>query len=305
MSLKKRTLNGLTILSLTLMASTAGWCSDDERETTDTKPTGSTSLVTSSDFLKTCKDLVTASGRDTQVQLNLAGFGYFSPTFWEDAFHVFQTRPLSVPGAIGQLAIGLLKDDAFRTGAGMMTKRQTFQTALFLVNNKVEEMVAVNRQITGKDKAITEPEMVEDYAKSLRSLFSEKSIGEKSPETQLKLANAVEKLQQYIVDMGPEKATALFKQNEILLQEIVVKDRIIVCGFVLILGEDGNPKTIIEMKGMGWRVGDVKMGLELTKEEADKARDYLRSSDATVSDEQRQERRRKEQEQLRQKDEMR
>jgi hypothetical protein len=169
----------------------------------------------------------------------------------------------------------------------------------------VEEMVAVNRQITGKDKAITEPEMVEDYAKSLRSLFSEKSIGEKSPETQLKLANAVEKLQQYIVDMGPEKATALFKQNEILLQEIVVKDRIIVCGFVLILGEDGNPKTIIEMKGMGWRVGDVKMGLELTKEEADKARDYLRSSDATVSDEQRQERRRKEQEQLRQKDEMR
>ena len=103
MSLKKTALNGLTILSLTLMASTAGWCSDDEGETTDTKPTGSTSLVTPSDFRRTCKDLVTASGRNTRVQLNLAGLGCFSPTFWKDTVHVFQTRPLSVPRAIDLL----------------------------------------------------------------------------------------------------------------------------------------------------------------------------------------------------------
>ena len=188
-----------------------------------------------------------------------------------------------------------------------MTKGQAFQAALFLVNDDVQKMVAVNRQLTGRDEPMTEPEMVEDYAKYLRSLLSEESIKEKSPRTQVKLANAVEKLQKDIVSMGPEKATGLFGKNEILLQEIDVKDRIIVHGFVLILGEDRKPKTIITIKENDWKVEDAKMGLELTKEEADKARikyrQEPRSSDATVSAEQRQElemqeRRRKEHEGL-------
>ena len=240
MSLKKTALNGLTILSLTLLASSAGWSMPPKRIKPEQqnvfeegkgysmvmghlragkasanwlkkspktqKAREELGLVKKSTVISMFDRMIHESNCDLRVQLHAAALGYSSPRgeFFAETLRMSQ-RSAPVKTMIGLLALRLLEEDGFRGKAGMMSIEKSIDCTRFLMGQEVQKMAALNRQLhvdVIKAKKTT-PENLQDKKKIVKELQS-----------------SVDQLQQEVQAYKPTEAEGeFFGQREKSTQE--------------------------------------------------------------------------------------
>ena len=132
MSLKKTALNGLTILSLTLLASSASWAAEDFSAKEQVAP-----LLTR---------ISKASNYDARVQLSLTAYGY-KPSQEALLKTVQMFKPSSsVQPMISLLTFLSLEKDGYQH-YGMPSSDQSLRLTQFLVGHELKEMAHANRQL--------------------------------------------------------------------------------------------------------------------------------------------------------------
>ena len=236
MFLKKTAMNGLAVLSLTLLVSSAGWSALDpvevgqptsklqtsllgdasllgigapqaKKKAAAPKKKAATRLLTESDLNLVFANTYKASRQDSGVLLRLAAFGY-SPKpeyFMRRTVHDFQQRPLQLNTVVTDLACLLLDSEEFRKKIGMSSKAQAFGYTQLLMSQQVGEMVGVSRQLS----------QAASIAKEITSekLQAQRKIVEK-------LRRDVQGLQQEAKDYKLSEAEAkLFEQRVKLTKE--------------------------------------------------------------------------------------
>ena len=239
MSLKKTPLNGLTILSLTLLASSAGWSMPPKRQPakqdvvegietsmrTQNLPLRAAvppakwlkeapktqqvreklGLVKKSTVIGMLDRMIQESNWDLRVQLHAAALGYSSPrrVLLPETVGMFKARPaLSM---IGLLALRLLGEDGFRGQVGMMSIEQSIECTRFLMGQEVQKMAAVNRQL---------------YADAIKAKKTTPENLQAKKRIVMRLQSSVDQLQQEVEAYKPTEAEGeFFKQREEFTKE--------------------------------------------------------------------------------------
>ncbi len=145
---KKAALNGLAVLSLTLLASTTGWSMDSLRA--EEKRVMQRSMGLSSDLRGVLSEVAQASQKNCPVWLTLSAIGHpFEPEALSKKLSV-ALQESSVGSVTSLLTLLFTNDDAFRTKIGMTPKGEAFQCMQGLVGQEVESVASLNRQfVTG------------------------------------------------------------------------------------------------------------------------------------------------------------
>ena len=162
MSFKKMALNGLAILSLTLMASSTGWSttgSGNDFEDKMGKEFTQTAVIVMQALPGTLNEPLEKSGDDLSVCMSVANLGFMThEKVLELAESVFAEKPSPSSERQALLAaIYCLTNDKYRAKHGFPSQKESSEAQAILVTNSLLEVKVLNKQLSYAAQGIEGP----------------------------------------------------------------------------------------------------------------------------------------------------
>ena len=161
MSFKKMSLKGLAILSLTLMASLAGWCGDSDdnafEEQMGSEFTGIATTLILYGLPKILGEIRETSGNDLSVCETIASFGFMSRKEARKIMEsVFAEEPSSRERRAQAVTIYCMSDEKLREKWGFLHKKLEREGLVIAITGRLLEMKTLSEELVAAAQAIVD-----------------------------------------------------------------------------------------------------------------------------------------------------